>query len=614
MTKSREGKGFGKPKTTKTTNVWKAINWAKIQRYVFKLQKRIYQAAKSGQDAKVRRLQRLLVKSYYARLLAVRKVTQDNQGKKTAGVDGMIAISPEQRLNLTEEIKGTLKAKPLRRVWIPKPGRDEKRPLGIPTIKDRARQALIKLALEPEWESRMEGTSYGFRPGRSAHDAISRIYITINRGSYFVLDADIAKCFDRINHNFLLSKIHCPSSLKRDIKQWLKAGVLDNGVFEETETGTPQGGVISPLLANIALDGMARLIETLFPKKSDKRNQAVLIRYADDFVVISPSLKIIEQCKTAISEWLKSIGLELKPEKTRVCHTLNPIEYNGKTEEPGFDFLGFNIRQYPAGKYKAGKIYKGISKTFLTHIKPSQKAVKAHTEAIKGVIKKHKTTPQSALISHLNPIIRGWANYYSGVVSMDTFNKLDYTIWLMLRAWTVSRCGKANYKNLKNYFRPGTVKLSNGKERHESWLFQTKDGLHLWKHNWTPIVRHTLVRADASPYDGNWTYWATRRGQAIDTPTRVAKLLKKQQGKCSRCGQYFTPSDLIEVDHIHPLRLGGKDEYKNLQLLHRHCHDDKSAFDGSLKSSTLTSSEVSVDNTRLTKRSQAVSLTKEQSN
>ncbi|MBE8996583.1 group II intron reverse transcriptase/maturase [Microcystis aeruginosa] len=614
MTKSREGKGFGKPKTTKTTNVWKAINWAKVQRYVFKLQKRIYQAAKSGQDAKVRRLQRLLVKSYYARLLAVRKVTQDNQGKKTAGVDGVIAISPKQRLNLTEEIKGTLKAKPLRRVWIPKPGRDEKRPLGIPTIKDRARQALIKSALEPEWESKMEGTSYGFRPGRSAHDAISKIYITINQGSYFVLDADITKCFDRINHNFLLSKIHCPNSLKRDIKQWLKAGVLDNGVFEETETGTPQGGVISPLLANIALDGMARLIETLFPKK--KGNQAVLIRYADDFVVISPSLEIIEQCKTAIFEWLKPIGLELKPEKTRVCHTLNPIEYNGKMEEPGFDFLGFNIRQYPTGKYKSGKTGGWRSQLIghKTHIKPSQKAVKAHTEAIKGVIKKYKTAPQSALISHLNPIIRGWANYYSGVVSTDTFNKLDYTIWLMLRAWTVSRCGKANYEKLRNYFRTSTFKLSNGKERHESWLFQTKDGQQLWKHNWTPIVRHTLVRADASPYDGNWTYWATRRGQAIDTPTRVAKLLKKQQGKCSRCGQYFTSSDLIEVDHIHPLSLGGKDEYKNLQLLHRHCHDDKSASDGNLKSSTLTSSDVNVDNTKTTKRSQAVSLTKEQSN
>ncbi|MDT9266248.1 MAG: reverse transcriptase domain-containing protein [Limnospira sp. PMC 1293.21] len=370
--------------------VSKAIPWAKVQRKVFKLQKRIFQAAKSGQDAKARRLQRLLVKSYYARLLAVRRVTQDNQGKKTAGVDGMRAISPRQRFEIVENIKGNLKAKPLRRVWIPKPGRDEKRPLGIPTIQDRARQALVKSALEPEWESRFESTSYGFRPGRSAHDAISRIFQSINKGGYYILDADIAKCFDRINHEHLLSKIHCPSSLKRDLKQWLKAGVLDNGVFEDTEAGTPQGGVISPLLANIALDGMIRFIEKLYPKKKNVA-QATIIRYADDFVVISPSLEIIEQCKTAISEWLKPVGLEIKPEKTRICHTLKRIEYDGKTEEPGFDFLGFNIRQYPVGKYKSGKHggrRKGcflFNKTphkmigFKTHIKPSNKAVKAHT-------------------------------------------------------------------------------------------------------------------------------------------------------------------------------------------------------------------------------------------
>jgi RNA-directed DNA polymerase len=198
---------------------------------------------------------------------------------------------------------------------------------------------------------------------------------------------------------------------------------------------------------------------------------------------------------------------------------------------------------------------------------------------IKGVIKQHKTAPQSALISKLNPIIKGWSNYYSGVVSTETFVKLDYLIWQMLRAWTVSRCGKANHEKLRNYFRHGTIKLSNGKERHESWLFQTKDGCQLWKHNWTPIVRHTLIRPDATPYDGNWTYWATRRGQAIETPNRVAKLLKKQKGRCTWCGQYFAPSDLVEVDHIVPRSLGGKDEYKNLQLLHRHTRDDKTALD-----------------------------------
>ncbi|AMW28862.1 group II intron reverse transcriptase [Limnospira platensis] len=382
-----------------------------------------------------------------------------------------------------------------------------------------------------------------------------------------------------MNHEYLLSKIHCPSRLKRDLKQWLKAGVLDNGVFENTEAGTPQGGVISPILANIALLGMIRLIEKLYPRKSDNRPFARVIRYADDFVVISKDLEIIEQCQTAISKWLKPIGLEIKPEKTRICHTLNHIEYNGKAEEPGFDFLGFNIRQYPVGKYKTGKTPHGKPLGHKTHIKPSYKAVKAHTEVIKGVIKQHKTAPQSTLISRLNPIIRGWANYYSAVVSKETFTKLDKIIWQMLRAWTASRCGKASYEKLSNYFRHGTIKLSNGKERHENWLFQTKDGIHLFKHNWTPIVRHTLIRPDATLYDGNWTYWATRKGQAIDTPIRVAKLLKKPKGRCTWCGQFFTPSDLIEVDHIVPRSHGGKDEYKNLQLLHRHCHDDKTALD-----------------------------------
>ncbi|AMW30021.1 HNH endonuclease [Arthrospira platensis FACHB-439] len=383
-----------------------------------------------------------------------------------------------------------------------------------------------------------------------------------------------------MNHDYLLSKIHCPSRLKRDLKQWLKGGVLDNGVLEDTETGTPQGGVISPLLANIALLGMERLIKNLYPNKGTAI-QANLIRYADDFVVISKDLEIIEQCKTAITEWLKPVGLEIKPEKTRICHTLKTIEYNGKIEKPGFDFLGFNIRQYPVGKYKSGKTGSLMSRPIghKTHIKPSQKAVKAHTEVIKGVIKRNKTTPQSALIKQLNPMIRGWSNYYSAVVSTETFTKLDFIIWLMLRASTNSRCGEANYKKLENYFRHGTVKLSNGKERHESWLFQTNDGHQLWKHNWTPIVRHTLIRPDATPYDGNWTYWATRKGQAIDTPNRVAKLLKKQKGKCTWCGQFFTPSDLIEVDHIVPRSHGGKDEYKNLQLLHRHTRDDKTALD-----------------------------------
>jgi RNA-directed DNA polymerase len=493
------------------------------------------------------------------------------------------SVSSKQRLELAEEIKGNFKAKPLRRVWIPKPGREEKRPLGIPTIRDRAKQALVKMALEPFWEPLFEGTSYGFRPGRSTHDAIARIFSSINKGNYYVLDADIAKCFDQIDHGYLLSKLRCPTTIRHNIKQWLKAGVMDNGVFDDTEKGTPQGGVISPLLANIALDGMVRYINQIFPNKKGKKIKATVVRYADDFVVISPEREIIEQCQIALSEWLKPIGLQLKPEKTRICHTLQEIEVNGEIVPPGFDFLGFNIRQFPAGKHVSGKSGGAASKSlgFVTHMKPNKKAIKAHTEKVKEVIKKHRTSPQSALIKDLNPVIRGWSNYYSGVVSKEIFGKLDYVLWQQLRAWVVSRCGKVGYDQLRNYFRSGTVKIGNGKERHETWLFQTKDGLTLHQHNWTQIVRHKLVKPEASPYDGNWTYWATRRGTAIGTPQQVAKLLKKQKGKCNHCGQYFTSTDLLEIDHITPQSLGGKDDYKNLQLLHRHCHDQKTALDGS---------------------------------
>lgn len=261
--------------------------WKKVQRKVFKVQKSIYKAVKSGQNAKARKLQKILSKSYYARLLAVRRVSQDNQGKKTAGIDGIKSISHQQRFDLVDQLRDTYRAKPLRRVWIPKPGREEKRPLGIPNIKDRAMQAVVKLALEPYWEAKFESESYGFRPGRSAHDAIAKIFAIVNQYERYVLDADIAKCFDKIDHKKLLSKLDCPHSLKRHIKSWLKVGVLDRGIFEATTTGTPQGGVISPLLANIALDGMIRDIVERFPNtlrrngKNITNYKPIIVRYAE---------------------------------------------------------------------------------------------------------------------------------------------------------------------------------------------------------------------------------------------------------------------------------------------------------------------------------------------
>jgi RNA-directed DNA polymerase (EC 2.7.7.49) len=322
--------------------------------------------------------------------------------------------------------------------------------------------------------------------------------------------------------NTYCPKIDCPSIMKAQIKQWLKAGVMDNGTFEATEAGTPQGGVISPLLANIALDGMIRFVEQILPKKKGLV-QAKVIRYADDFVVVSPQLGIIQQCQVAIEEWLKPIGLELKPAKTRICHTLREIEVNGEKVKPGFDFLGWNFRQYPVGKHHSGKT--GHSKNgkpvllgYKTLIKPSKKAIKAHADKVKEVIKTHKTAPQYTLIKHLNPVIRGWCNYHSKVVSKETFSSLDHITWQRLRAWTVSRCGKAGYKKIRNYYR---------KSDNKAWNFETKNGYKLLIHAETPITRQVTVRPEASPYDGNWTYGRTRKGTSFDVPKRVATLLKK---------------------------------------------------------------------------------------
>ena len=327
----------------KTTVEWRSINWRKLEKRVYKLQKRIYRASQRGDLKAVRRLQKILMKSWSARALAVRRVTQDNTGKKTAGVDGIKSLSPEARLKLVNKLKLGSKVRPTRRVWIPKPGTEEKRPLGIPTMEDRALQSLVKLALEPEWEARFEPNSYGFRPGRSCQDAIGAIFNCIRYKNKYVLDADIAKCFDKIDHEALLRKLNTSPTIRRQVRAWLKAGVMDGKQLFPTSEGTPQGGVISPLLANIALHGMEERIKREFPKRDTsikgKRityNAAQLIRYADDFVILHEDLTVVQRCRDIISEWLKDMGLELKPSKTRLVHTL--IQVDGQS--PGFNFLG----------------------------------------------------------------------------------------------------------------------------------------------------------------------------------------------------------------------------------------------------------------------------------
>ncbi|MDJ0678695.1 MAG: group II intron reverse transcriptase/maturase [Xenococcaceae cyanobacterium MO_167.B52] len=556
----------------------------------FKLQKKIYAASRRGDVRKVRKLQKTLMSSWSNKVLSVRKVTQDNRGRKTAGVDGVHTLSPEERLKLVGQLKVTGKSNPTRRVWIPKPGTEEKRPLGIPTIHDRALQNVVKTALEPEWEALFEPNSYGFRPGRSCQDAIWQIKNSIQNSPKFILDADIAKCFDRINHLALLQKLGYKGKIRQQIKAWLKSGVIDQGVFTDTSEGTMQGGVISPLLANIALHGMETMLmefaKTLDMRRKDKPNWQVswqlkvksltFIRYADDFLLIHKDLTVVQRCREIISEWLKDIGLELKPSKTRIAHTLYPDK--SEDGKAGLDFLGYHIRQFPVGKHRSAIHPSNQEKLgFRTLITPSKDACKKHQLELKRVIRKHKYSHQARLINELNPIIRGWTNYYqfSDAQTKGELTRQDYLLFQKLRAWARHRTGEW-YKAARKYW----TKIGDN-----NWVFATRqedaNPLRLLSHTefGSSSTEYVKVKGEDSPFNGKLVYWSTRMGRSPDMPSRKASLLKRQKGVCPWCCLHFREGDILEEDHILARALGGRDEYKNLQLLHGHCHDAKTALD-----------------------------------
>jgi len=548
---------------------WAFLPWSKLEQHVYRLQKRIYRASNRGNVQAVHRLQQLLIRSRSAQLLAVRRVTQDNQGKNTPGIDGVASVTQAERLKMVGDIHPKnwkrRKATPVRRVWIPKPGKTEKRPLGIPTMVARAQQALVKQALEPEWEAKFEPNSYGFRPGRSAHEAITAINALVSRKTKYVLDADIAGCFDHINHEALLAKLNTYPTMRQTIKGWLKAGVLEHQVFTATEEGTPQGGVISPLLANIALHGLETAVFNIW---SNKEKRAHLVRYADDFIATHYSQEGILQVKQVVEEWLKGMGLEMKPSKTRITHTLTPYEGN-----VGFDFLGFHVQQHPAGKTKTSRAPRtGKLLGFKARITPSKESVKRHNREVNKAVRALHAAPQEALVEKLSPIIRGWANYFGIFAAKDSFRSCDLALYNVLRRWALRRHPR---KNRTWIFHKYWALESEG------WKFKASNGSWLRRHQDTDP--HAPMRMDgkASPFDGNLIYWAQRLENHPLTGTRAGKLLKLQKGKCAKCGLFFKDGDLMEVDHIIPRRLGGDEKLLNTQLLHRHCHDRKSAEDGS---------------------------------
>ncbi|WCR59251.1 MAG: Group II intron-encoded protein LtrA [Wolbachia endosymbiont of Ctenocephalides felis wCfeF] len=542
---------------------WNEIPWRKLEKSSFKLQKRIYRASKCNDIKRVRNLQRLLLKTTSARTLAVRRVTQDNRGKKTAGIDGKANLNQKERMQLAHSMDLREKAKPSRRIWIPKPGKpSEHRPLGIPTISCRAKQTLVKMALEPEWEAKFEPNTYGFRPGRSCHDAIGAIFGTLKQKTAYCLDADISGCFDNIKHYALLEKLNTTPTLRKIIKGWLKAGVIENRTFQPTKSGTIQGGTISPLLACIALHGLEQYIketlksELLLYKRGkygtitqQQAQQSIsIIFYADDFVVIHENEEILFKAKILIEEWLKTIGLELKPLKTKISHTLNG-------NKPGFDFLGFSIRHYLTRSSKKG--YKLL-------IKPSRESIKQHAFTIKHKIRKLRGATQETVIKELNPIIKGWSRYYSSVVSSKTFNLIDNVMFKKIWKWAKFRHPKKRKCWIKKkYFK---------KYGNDNWHFMTSNEIHLVKHSDHIIKRQVKVKGTKSPYDGDWIYWGKRLSKVPGKSPRVIKLLKLQRGKCEECQLWFKNDDILEIHHKNRNRRNNI--IKNLSLLHGHCHDD----------------------------------------
>jgi RNA-directed DNA polymerase len=556
-------------------NRWEDIQWHAIESKVFRLQLRIFKASANREQEKMYKIQKLLVSSKSAKFLAVRKVTQDNSGKKTPGVDHQLINTFKHRFALANRLKLDGKTKPIRRTYVLKSDGSQ-RPLGISTVEDRAKQMLAYLALNPQWEAHFETNSYGFRSGRTVADAIESIFLGISKKQKWVLDTNITKCFNTINYSYLLKKCNTYPKMKKQLRSWLKAGILDGEEYVFPEMETPESSIIAPLLANITLHGIQNCIDDYIDNlegyRLNNRRAVTFVRYIDDFVIMHPELKTLQGLQTIIKTFLHPIGLELNPTKTRIVHTHNIYQ----DQPPGFMFLGFDIVQRHK-RVRKRKAHHKISKdqTFITLITPSKEEVRRHKQKIKNIIRQHRGVSQEHLIRKLNPVIRNWALSKQTQISSVLFQSLDAYIFRQLWRWARHRHRKMSKTQLKKKYWH-SINQNN-------WVFATvSEGnveYKLQRHSTIRIQRHLKVKGTASPYDGNLVYWADRADKNSLIPPRKAKLIRKQKGRCNICGNIFFPEDIIEQDHIIPKVLGGKNIQGNIQVVHKYCHLAKTKYD-----------------------------------
>lgn len=458
-------------------NAWEQVNWTQCERQVRRLQARIVKATQAGRWNKVKALQRLLTCSFSGKALAVKRVT-DNQGRHTPGVDQVLWRTPASK----HKAIGTLRRhgyqpQPLRRVRIPK-ANGKTRPLGIPTMKDRAMQALHLLALLPVAETTADKNSYGFRPGRSTADATQQCFLMLSRkdSATWVLEGDIRGCFDNISHEWMLR--HVPTD-RKVLRQWLKAGFVENRILFPTEAGTPQGGIISPTLANLTLDGLEQRLKEEFPPQQLPRPKVNLIRYADDFIITGSTKALLEnEVQPLVEQFLRDRGLQLSPEKT--CVT--PIE-------KGFDFLGQHFRKF--------------SGTLLAQ--PSKKNTHAFLDKVRQIVRRQRGVSQTLLIRQLNPVLRGWAFYHRHVAATRTYKKVEWALWHSLLRWGKHRhSNKSSHWVMQKYWHH-----LNGRNEFAADTGQrTPDGKVIWRKLYkttdTSIRRHPKIRGKANPFAPSW--------------------------------------------------------------------------------------------------------------